>query len=111
MTNYDLAWNGRFIVTQDGHVDLPHDRQGVEGSDDPKERVEFLDALSAAVPSRSLVAAIASKLRSGEIRTRESEEVVLVEGNHGGAHWLVTGNSNASAGYFYVKARRVEVAS
>lgn len=110
----DLAWKGRFIVTQDGHtVDLPPDRQEVVGSPDGStpagaaERVEFLDKLNEVMPSKMLFQIIRSKLRAGEIKTRERNEVVLLDATHDGERWLITGNANASAGYLYVEARTV----
>lgn len=105
-TNVDFTWKARFIVTQDGGVDLPPDRQHVEGPTEPKARIEFLDQLSDAVPSPALFEVIASKLKNGEINTREAGEVVLFDITHEGDRWLVRGNTNASAGYFYVEARR-----
>lgn len=107
MTSTALTWKGRFIVTQDGSVDLPHDRQSIEGEGTPKERVEFLNQLDAALPSNALFKLLASKLRSREINTREAAEVILLDDEHDGEHWLVTANSNGSAGYCYVQARIV----
>lgn len=105
MSETDLVWKARFIVTQDGGVDLPPDRQHVEG---PAEgRSEFLAKLALVMPPASLFAIIGLKLKAGEIQTREAREVILLADTSNGANWLIKGNSNASAGYFYVEARIV----
>ena len=108
MTSTALTWNGRFIITMDGHVDLPPDRQGVDGPEDAQQRLAFLDALNDVMPNRTLFDIIRSKIRAGEIHTREAADVVLFDGTHEGERWLIKGNSNASAGYFYVEARITE---
>jgi hypothetical protein len=99
-----VAWKARFIITQDGGVDLPHDRHHCTG---PKEQHgAFLDQLGKALPPTNLFATIKAKLVAREIKTREAEEIVLFEGD--GIRCI--GNSNASAGYFYVTATRTETA-
>lgn len=107
MTTHDLAWKGRLIITQDGHVDLPPDRQEIVGPTDSDDRRKFIDLLNDAMPQDMLFGIIKEKLRSGEIRTREAGDVVLFDDDHEGTHWLIQGNTNASAGYFYVEARIV----
>jgi hypothetical protein len=104
---HDLVWKGRFIVKQDGYVDLPPDRQEVTGPTDSDDRQKFLEGLNDLLPANMMFDIIKSKLRSGEINTREREDVVLIDATHEGTHWRVQGNTNASAGYFYVEARIV----
>lgn len=104
---HDLVWKGRFIVKQDGYVDLPPDRQEVTGPTDTDDRQRFLEGLNDFLPANMMFDIIKSKLRSGEICTRERKDVVLIDATHEGDHWLVQGNTNASAGYFYVEARIV----
>jgi hypothetical protein len=105
---HDLTWKGRLIIKQDGYVDLPPDRQSVEGPTEAADRVRFLNLLNDAMPQATLFAIIKDKLRSGEIQTRERADVVLYDNEHEGSHWLIMGNSNASHGYFYVEARLKE---
>lgn len=107
MTINELAWKGRLIITMDGHVDLPPDRQGIHGPTDADARRKFIDLLNDAMPQGVLFDLVKEKIRSREIRTREHNEVVLFDGDHEGTHWLITGNSNASHGYFYAEARIV----
>lgn len=108
----DLTWKGRLIINMNGHVDLPPDRQEIVGPDpvgprDVETRMKFIELLNDAMPQQVLFGIIKDKLRTGEIHTRERNEVVLFDENHEGTHWLITGNSNASHGYFYVEARIV----
>jgi hypothetical protein len=107
MNTYDLTWKGRFIITMDGWVDLPPDRQAIHGPEDAQERTAFTDALSDAMPPRMLFDIIRSKILAREINTREAADVTIFDGSHEGEHWLIKGNTNASAGYFYVEARRL----
>lgn len=102
---YDLVWKGRFIIDMSGQVDLPPDRQGLEGPDDADARMRFLSLMNDAVPQKVLFGAIKEKIRSGEIHTRERNEVTLYDADHEGTHFRITGNSNASHGYFYAEAR------
>jgi hypothetical protein len=104
---HDLVWKGRLIIKQDGYVDLPPDRQEIEGPSDTNARRKFIDLLNDATPQAMLFGIIKEKLKSGEIRTRERNDVVLYDREHEGTHWLITGNSNASHGYFYAEARIV----
>ena len=95
-----VHWKARFIVTQDGHVDLPPDRHNVVGIEDTAKRLAFLDDMSKVFPPDALFKVIRSKLVSGEIKTREAADVVLMDDSG----WRFVGNSNASAGYFYLWA-------
>lgn len=104
-TNTELTWKGRLIINQDGHVDLPPDRQGVEGPTDTATRMHFLDQLNDVMPQRVLFDIIKTKLQSREIKTREAADVVILDAAHDGERWLIKGNSNASAGYFYLTAQ------
>ena len=110
MTNdliYDLVWKGRLIINMNGAVDLPPDRQEIEGPSDTNARRKFIDLFNDAVPQGVLFGLIKEKIRSGEIHTRERNDVVLFDAEHEGTRWLITGNSNASYGYFYAEARIV----
>lgn len=104
-TNTELVWKGRMIVTQDGHVDLPPDRQGLEGPTDAPARMHFIDQLNDVMPQAILFKLIRTKLQRREINTRKAADIVLLDATHEGERWLITGNTNASAGYFYVTAR------
>jgi len=92
------AWGARWIITQDGHVDFVPDRQDMIGS--PEEKQELLEWLNGTV-KRQPEEDLAKRLRSREISTRDSYEVCLYQDERG----IVIGNTNASAGYFYVVAR------
>lgn len=92
------AWGARWIITQDGSVDQLPDRQDMIGS--PEEKAELLDWLNSDV-GRKPRETLAKLLRSGEVSTRRAEEWCLYQDDRG----IVIGNSNASAGYFYVVAR------
>lgn len=94
------AWGARLIITQDGGVDMLWDRTDAVGPD--TERGVFLALLGSRYPQEQLRSDIKDRLRSGEIQTREAAEIVL----HDDAEIRVLGNSNASAGYFYVTAYR-----
>ena len=91
------AWGARFIVTQDGHVDLPPDRQGFSG--DEEARASLMQRMNDDIPLGGLMALIAEDLRSGRLNTRSDDEVVLDGTNPG---LMVVGNTKASAGYLYV---------
>lgn len=95
-----VAWGARFIVTQDGHVDLPPDRQGLAG--DPDLKGALLDQMQAVMPFGRLRDEIASRLRSGEINTRERAQHVLAD--EGGIR--IVADTKASAGYLYLAAFR-----
>lgn len=96
------AWGARIIVTQDGAVDILWDRTDCVPEDNERVRTDFLELLSGRYPNTQLRTDIADRLRSGEIKTREAAEVELYDD----AEVRVVGNSNASAGYFYVTAYR-----
>lgn len=104
-TNTEITWKARFIVTQDGGVDLPPDRHHLDGPEDRKARDRFLDQLSAVMPPKTLFGVVKEKLKAGEIKTREAADIVILDATHEGERWLIKGNSNASAGYFYLTAQ------
>ncbi len=92
------AWGARWIITQDGGVDQLWDRHDMIGTSAEKQALlMWLNNRVGQIPQTRLSAL----LRSGEVSTRERKEVILYEDEHG----IVLGNSNASAGYFYVVAR------
>lgn len=90
------AWGARLIVRQDGDVDFVPDRQGAAG--DP----ELVEATTAWVNEvfDEAKANLSDGLRRNSIRTREQSPVWLFEDDKG----CILGNTNASAGYFYVVA-------
>ncbi len=92
------AWGARWIVTQDGTVDFVPNRQDMIGT--PEQKQELLAWLNDTV-KRQPEDNLCERLRSYEIKTREAQEVCIYEDDRG----LVLGNTNASAGYFYVIAR------
>jgi hypothetical protein len=93
------AWGGRFIVTQDGHVDLPYDRHDVYHADGV-DATAFLALLQATFPLPQLRSVIAAKLKAGEIQTRVDRLHTIFEDDE----LCVQANTNASAGYLYVAA-------
>jgi len=93
------VWGARFIVNQDGHVDLPHDRHKVVYST-PKDRDRLLDSLQAVYPLGKLHQRISQGLVEREIDTRVAADIILVENED----VRMVGNTNGSAGYFYVTA-------
>lgn len=92
------AWGGRFIVTMDGHVDLPYDRSSAVGDDEARKAL--LDKLRSTFPSEMLFKVIRSKLLARELDTRVERDVVLFDDNG----IKVVANTHASAGYLYVAA-------
>lgn len=93
------AWGARFIVTQDGHVDLPNDRQDVISTNPDTQRA-FLEDLMASITMGELTGRIKRLLLDGTINTREAGRVVL----HDDGNFWVVGDTRASAGYLYVVA-------
>jgi hypothetical protein len=92
-----VAWGARAIVTQDGAVDLVHDRQSHFG---PEEGVDWLlGRLNGGVADRWTSEA-ARLLRQGEMDTRVAQEFVLFEDGE----VRVLGNTHGSCGYLYVVA-------
>lgn len=87
------AWGARFIITQDGYVDFVPDRTDAVGDTE-----KLFPMLEATYPLDRLRGDISDKLRLGEIHTREAKEIIFFDNGE----VLVVGNSNASAGYFYV---------
>jgi hypothetical protein len=92
------AWGARWIITQQGSVDQVPNRQDMIGT--PEEKAALLQWLNEEV-KRQPEEALTELLRSYQLSTRESKEVVLYEDDRG----IVLGNPNSSAGYFYVVAR------
>jgi hypothetical protein len=100
------AWGARWIVTQNGGVDMLHDRQDAEGDPDLLRRT--LDWLNSPLPStyeektvlRRAQAVASEGLRNMVINTREAGGVVLHQDDKG----AVIANTNASHGYLYVAA-------
>lgn len=92
------AWGARWIIRQDGDVDQLYDRQDMIGTREQKD--ELAEWLNNAV-KRQPHDALSVLLRTGQVSTRESKEVVLYQDGRG----VVLGNPNSSAGYFYVVAR------
>jgi len=98
------AWGARFIVTQDGQVDLPPDRQDILAPD-PEAKQAFLDDLNGSMSLTQLFQHIEAMLVNGEIDTRREGQVVLHFGDI-----IVIGDTKASAGYLYVVAFRTPLA-
>jgi hypothetical protein len=92
------VWGARLIVTQDGQVDFLWDRQDCAGEQADKDRL--LDHLNSVLPQNELRAAVSERLLDRRIDTREGADVVLFEDDV----VKVAGNSNGSAGYFYLAA-------
>ena len=92
------AWGARLIVNQDGLVDFLGDRTDSVGSDEARSRLYGL--LEERFPLPRLLAAIREGLVERRIRTREVADISFFEDDD----IAVGGNSNASAGYFYVSA-------
>ena len=94
----DAAWGARFIVTQDGHTDLPPGRSVVLGDDDAIQRL--IGLLDEKYPAHLLHERISKMLRSGVIDTRDDKEHVVVDDSE----FRIIGSAQSSAGYFYVTA-------
>lgn len=93
--NAVAAWGARLIVTQDGLVDLVPGRYGFDRlltSDELKTLDRY--------PLTQLLDDIEQQLQDGTINTRVAEEIVFYDDDE----LCVWGNSNGSAGYFYVTA-------
>lgn len=98
----DVAWGARLIITMDGHVDLPPDRQSVAGTEGTPRDV-FLDQLQSAFAKAALFTKVREMIFAREIDTRVAGQVTIFEG--GG--FKVVGDTKASAGYLYVAAFQV----
>lgn len=92
------AWGARLIVTQDGHVDMPPDRQAFKGTD----LGDLGRDMEAAIPLDRLLSRISIMLIDREINTREHKRVVLYRD----PDITIVGDTKASAGYLYVAAFR-----
>jgi hypothetical protein len=100
--NATEAWGARFIVTQDGHVDLPPDRQGLAGDGDTKA---LLDDMQSALPFGDLRSRIAGMLTTGILNTRVAGRVLIFTDEN----ITIVADTKASAGYLYVAAFRTQV--
>jgi hypothetical protein len=89
------AWGARLIVSQDGWVDIVHDRQDLIAADS-ESNAALIVALTNSTWKRDLV----TKLQTGEVDTRNGADVVVYEDDE----IKVAGNSNGSYGYFYIAA-------
>ena len=94
------AWGARFIVTQDGYVDFVWDRTDAVG--DSSDREALFDLLECRYSLDRLRADLSEGLKTRRIGTREAAEIVFYDDDD----LRVVGNSNASAGYFYVTGYR-----
>lgn len=92
------VWGARLIVSQDGYTDFLADRTDRAGE---QAEVEALfDLLEERYPLGQLRKDLSAGLQAYKIRTRERDEITLYADDQ----LLVIGNTNASAGYFYVSA-------
>lgn len=91
------AWGARWIVTQDGTVDMVPDRQSCVG--ESKEQDELVLWLNGGALQQAKWQA-EWQLGTGELSTRERKRVELFRDAVG----LVVGDPQASAGYLYVAA-------
>jgi hypothetical protein len=90
------AWGCRLIVTQNGTTDFLADRTDAFGD----TRADLFAILERRYPLPRLRADVSAGLKAGRINTRKADEIELYED----AEVKVLGNTNASAGYFYVVA-------
>ena len=98
-----VAWGARLIVTQDGHVDFVHDRQGTVGAEEPLQRLlDHLNGNDIPIERR-----IADMLRRGVMRTSVAQEFIV----HTDGVVVIKANTNASHGYCYVVAYFAEAAA
>ena len=91
-------WGARWIVTQDGYVDVVPDRTDLVAAT-PEAKAALVQVLTDGAGDAA-IAAVRTGLAEGRIRTREARTFTLYRDER--VH--VLGNSNASAGYFYVTA-------
>lgn len=99
----DVAWGARFIISQDGWVDLPPDRQGCAGDGN---RSDLLDRLAHVCPPKELFALIRDRLLDGTINTTSMLDTVLVDD----LGVKIVANPKGSGGYLYVAAFRTDAA-
>jgi hypothetical protein len=94
------AWGCRAIVTQDGTVDIVHDRQDFKGDPD------VLQALTTRFPLPELVSSLRELLLYRDMSTRRQEAFVLYEDDReqDGCLLTVVADTNGSAGYCYIAA-------
>jgi hypothetical protein len=92
--NAPAAWGARLIVTQTGDVDIVGDRQHAVGAEDD------IDILLNRLGNEPWLQSLSDMLINGIVSTREGLDVTVYED----AYIMVRGNSNGSAGYFYIAA-------
>jgi hypothetical protein len=91
-----VAWGARLIVTQDGHVDFVHDRQGLIGAEEPRRRLlDYLNGNEIPIERR-----ISNMLRRGVMRTSVAQDFTVYTDDV----VVIKANTNASHGYCYVVA-------
>jgi hypothetical protein len=88
------VYGGRWIVDQDGYVDLVPDRHGTEGDD--AALLAWLNGDGGALGKARATAC--RLLRDYVIRTREASPTILFQDHRG----VIVADTNASAGYLYV---------
>jgi hypothetical protein len=91
------AWGARVIIDQHGHVDFVPGRSSQFGSEEDQD--ELFRVLDERVPMTKLREQIRTMLIGGLLHTRLAELVTLYEDED----VVVLGNTNASAGYLYVR--------
>jgi hypothetical protein len=96
--NARAALGARFIVTQNGSVDLPYDRFGMDGDADTKS--ELGAELNRRYPMDRLKADLSDLLKDGKMNTRQAEDFAL----YVDATVEVHANTLASGGYCYATA-------
>lgn len=97
--NAPAVWKARWIVTQDGSVDLPYDRSEYIAAD-PADKRTLSQMLPERFPGERMAARLRDLLISGEMHTRKAQDFTLFEDDD----LVITANTNASAGYCYVEA-------
>jgi hypothetical protein len=93
------VWRSRWIVTQDGGVDLPYGRSEYIAADD-KDKRTLSQMLPERFPGERMAARLRDLLISEEMNTRKAQDFTLYEDDD----VVIIANTNASAGYCYVEA-------
>jgi hypothetical protein len=88
------VYGARWIVTQDGHVDMVPGRGGVEG--DADNLLHWLNALGG--PLNGARRTAERLLQERVLDTRKRSPVILFQDRFG----VIVADTNASAGYLYV---------
>lgn len=93
------AWGARAIISQDGMVDLLHDRQGADGEEPlVKKTMDWLNG-----PSKPIKAArelASSLLTNYEMTTKDETGYILYQDREG----AIIASPNGSCGYLYISA-------